>query len=207
MTAAKVAAGFFVFLALWNASKLLVYLDPSYLPDTDVTYDAARCSGPDADAHICRGTETSVNVGRATNWGYRGGKLYTDPKVFLLVHVVMGATVLMLGAFLLVSTRWQRVAGWYFFPLEIVFVNHIWPAVSAGGMRNFPFQFMFAFNVITSSLFSILGIVLLVNYDQWLPRSKKWLSVCYWAIACLAFYPITRSQHDDNIRRLSGGLG
>lgn len=187
----KVLLVFLVGLCAWNLTKVPYYL----------AFDAADA----ADAYARHGLEGSINLGHWVD-GYHGTKLKTPAVNFLLVHNVIGITVLMMMAISLVRPPLRRSWGPVFFPFAIVLGAHTLPAA---WMMDSPFRkYLFTATCALVIGAAIFGLFVLRRGDR-SPESEKHLLIAYslitfgsYGAGFAEFYQIGK----NTVARLSTGV-
>lgn len=165
----KVLLFFLVGLCVWNLTKIPYYL----------AFDPA-----DTDAYTAHGLEGSINLGHWVE-GYHGTKLKSPAANFLLVHNVVGITVLMMMALTLLRPPLRRRWGRWFFPFAILLGAHTVPAawMMDGAFR----RYLFTATCVMVIGAAIWGLVVLRRYERLQPRAEKHLLICYGLITLGAY--------------------
>ncbi|HSH74293.1 MAG TPA: hypothetical protein VLA09_01200 [Longimicrobiales bacterium] len=166
----KILVFFLVGLCAWNVTKIPYY----------IAFDTADT----ADAYVQHGLEGSINLGHWVD-GYHGTKLKTPAVNFLLVHNVVGITVLIMMALSLAKQGWRRKYGRPYFAFAIVLGVHTLPAawMMDAAVRKYLFTATCAW-VIGAAIW---GFFTLRSYDADPERSERHLLIQYALIALGAY--------------------
>ena len=155
----KILLFFLVGLCVWNLTKVPYYL----------AFDSM-------DSWVQQGIEGSINLGHGVD-GYHGTKLKTPAINFLLLHNVIGITVLLMMALPVLRAPLRRRWGPVFFPFAIILGVHTLPAawMIESPLRKYIFTVTCLY-VIGAAIF---GLVVLSRYERFQPSSEKYLLICY----------------------------
>jgi hypothetical protein len=165
----KILLFFLVGLCAWNLTKIPYY----------VVFDASDTT----DAYAVHGLEGSINLAHWVD-GYRGTKLKSPAVNFLLVHNVVGITVLMMMALSLLRPPLRRRWGPWFFPFSILLGAHTLPAawMMDGAFR----KYLFTATCVMVIGAAIFGLLTLRRYERE-PKAEKHLLVAYSLITLGAY--------------------
>jgi hypothetical protein len=145
------------FLSIWTISKLPFYME----------YDANDREG---------GTIGSINL---VHWlkGFHGQHLRTPAKSFLLLHSILGITVVMMMVLSMVKRKWRKKYGYQYFTISFLLGAHTLPAAL---LQDIVFtKILFTCTCLWVMASAIYGFKTLSNYDKDPVQAEKELSIEY----------------------------
>lgn len=147
-------------VCLWNLTKMPFYM--AFNQDGNDFYNS-------------RGIELSINLG---HWieGYRSKQMRTPPFNFLLVHMSLGITVVVMMILSLINKPWRKKYCVPFFWFSIIEGIHAIPA-SLVNDAGFMILFMVACTGLIGS--GIWGFFTKANYDKDPVKAEKELTIQY----------------------------
>lgn len=150
-----------LFLVAWNATKIPFYI--AFDSNGDSDYEKGGLTG-------------QINL---HYWikGYTSAKLHSPACNFVLVHVAIGSTVLIMMAMSLVKQAWRRKYGYYFFSFAILLGTHTLPA--SWVMPQLPLRILFLCTCALVMVNGVLGLRTLANYDRDPVKAEKDLAMEY----------------------------
>lgn len=150
-----------LFLVAWNATKIPFYI--AFDSNGDSDYEKGGLTG-------------QINL---HYWikGYTSAKLHSPACNFVLVHVAIGSTVLIMMAMTLVKQAWRRKYGYYFFSFAILLGTHTLPA--SWVMPQLPLRILFLCTCALVMVNGALGLRTLANYERDPVKAEKDLAMEY----------------------------
>jgi hypothetical protein len=127
----KLIIGFLLLVAAWNALKMPFLM---------------AFGNDDNDTYNDRGIELSINLGHWVK-GYRSKKMRTPPCNFLLVHMSLGITIVVMMCLSLTNKRWRKKYCVPFFIFSILEGIHAIPAslINEASIGPLPLVYLFIF--------------------------------------------------------------
>ena len=155
-------------LSVWTSTKVPYYI--GFDRNGDDYYDKL-------------GLEGSINLVHwiHSNGGYHGSKLKTPAINFLLLHVVIGITLLILIALTLINSAWRRQYGYVTYTFAILLGGHTLPAAIASDVPWM--RWVFTITCIYVIATAVLGFRTLSNYDKTPVLGEKYLAIQHYVIA------------------------
>jgi hypothetical protein len=157
-----------IILSAWTSTKIPFYI--GFDRNGDDYYDKL-------------GLEGSINLVHwiHSNGKYHGSKLKTPAINFLLLHVVIGITLLILIALTLINSAWRRQYGYVTFTFAILLGGHTLPAAMSSDVPWM--RWVFTITCIYVIATALLGFRTLSHYDRRPILSEKYLAIQHYIIA------------------------
>lgn len=154
----------YLFLVVWSFSKVPYYF--GFDRNGETTYEKG-------------GLTQSINL---VFWvdGYQTIKLQNPACNFILVHMILGATLCVMASLSFINSGWRKKYGWLFFAFSLIFGLHNIPAGIT--MRQSIFKYLLNFSVYLVIVSALWGFYTLKNYDNNPTKAEKYLLFQYSAI-------------------------